>query len=212
MTKRAIINLFLSTGVFVLPLLGADNRLAHPGPWLAVVGWWIVLMSQPAMKAKEIFDNPQDRRSALCIAVAMLLGQSTAALDFGYGRGLLPEIWPTVACGGLLSLAGLALRVWSIRTLGRFFTTTVGVQRGQTVVRCGPYRVLRHPSYTGALLNAVGVAVMLGSPFGAATTLLLAVPAYLYRIACEERLLLAELGKAYASYRQSSWRLIPLAF
>src|ERR1044072_9462454 len=48
------------------------------------------------------------------------------------------------ALGGLLCVAGLALRYVSRKTLGRFFTIGVIKQEGHTVVRDGPYRRLRH--------------------------------------------------------------------
>jgi len=83
------------------------------------------------------------------------------------------------------------------------------VQTGQTVIESGPYRVLRHPSYTGALVIALGVTIALASPVGAALCLVVGIPAYLYRIAVEERTLSSQLGEPYRAYRTRTSRLIP---
>jgi protein-S-isoprenylcysteine O-methyltransferase len=111
--------------------------------------------------------------------------------------------------GVVMVFAGLVLRLWAIHTLGRFFTSTVQVGDGQRVVRSGPYRMLRHPSYAGALLTAFGTALVLHSSAGAALVITLCVPAYLYRVATEERALVAELGADYAEYRRHTWGIVP---
>src|SRR4051812_37378091 len=54
----------------------------------------------------------------------------------------LPLFWLGIAC----ILAGVALRWYAIRVLGRFFTRDVATQMGQTVVQNGPYRLIRHPA------------------------------------------------------------------
>ncbi|MFB7662995.1 methyltransferase family protein [Kitasatospora sp. NPDC056138] len=105
--------------------------------------------------------------------------------------------------------AGIGLRLWSIHTLGRYFRGTVHVQEGHRVVERGPYRRLRHPAYTGALLAAAA----LTATFGNVASLLL-VTALLglavgYRIRVEEKVLAAALGEAYTSYAARTHRLVP---
>ena len=51
----------------------------------------------------------------------------------------------------LLIYVGMALRLYAITRLGAFFTTTVTVADQQTLIEAGPYRLIRHPSYTGLL-------------------------------------------------------------
>src|SRR5262249_56376675 len=75
-------------------------------------------------------------------------------------KGRLPWpgglVWP-VAVGLVLIASGIGLRVWSIATLGRFFQYQIKVQPGHRVVTGGPYRYVRHPSYTGIALVLAGV-------------------------------------------------------
>jgi hypothetical protein len=76
-------------------------------------------------------------------------------------RGGLPWpgglIWP-VATGLVLIAAGIGLRARSIATLARFFQYQIQVQPGHRVVTGGPYRVVRHPSYSGIALVLAGIA------------------------------------------------------
>ena len=196
--------------VFLAPLAGAPDRLAHPSPWIGFVAMAIVLLSQPTISTGVMFTDAKDRGSALGIYIAHIASQLAAVVQFGYRPELRPPgVSTTIAVGLAAVVGGLWLRLWAIRTLGRFFTSTVMVQTGQTVVVTGPYRVLRHPSYTGALVTAVGVTIALASPVGATLCLVLGIPAYVYRIAVEEATLSAQLGDLYRSYQTRTWRLVP---
>jgi protein-S-isoprenylcysteine O-methyltransferase len=210
---RALKALALGALIYLLPLLVVRDRLALPGPWMALTAMAIIQLSQPAISAGTMVRDRTDRGSALGIYLAMIVGQLAAVFEFGFRNPSPPTFFAAWTGAGFIAIvAGLSLRLWAIRTLGRFFTSTVMVQDGQTVVRTGPYRVLRHPSYTGALLVSLGVTIVLASPLGAALTLVLCTPAYLYRIAVEERTLVKELCDPYRAYRQDTWRLIPGIF
>lgn len=113
------------------------------------------------------------------------------------------------AIGLPLAWAGIALRLWSIHRLGRFFRSVVHVQHDHRVVNSGPYRLLRHPAYTGALIGVLGASVT-GGNFAATAVVFLAVGAGIgYRIRVEERVLRHELGRAYTDYAARTARLIP---
>ena len=117
-----------------------------------------------------------------------------------------------VVTGVLLFAAGSALRWWSIRHLGRFFTVDVAVARDQRVVDDGPYRLVRHPSYSGLLLQFAGLALTLGSVLSLVVVLVPTFLALVYRMRVEERALLAGLGAPYAEYMVRTKRLVPLVF
>jgi len=134
-------------------------------------------------------------------------------IEFGYRTELAPALDSGWFIGGVVVLVlGVALRLWAIAALGPFFTAVVAVQPGQTVVERGPYRFIRHPSYAGALLAAIGGALICRSPAAGGLTLVTMVPAYLYRIAREEAWLTSQLGEPYARYRERSKRLLPFLF
>jgi protein-S-isoprenylcysteine O-methyltransferase Ste14 len=116
------------------------------------------------------------------------------------------------AIGFVILLAGLVLRGWSIKTLGTYFTGSVAVSSDQTVVTAGPYRVLRHPSYTGLLLIMTGVGLASANWAGAAGMVVLTLAGLLWRIHAEERALLITLGDRYRAHAAQHKRLVPLVW
>ncbi|HUS13974.1 MAG TPA: isoprenylcysteine carboxylmethyltransferase family protein [Chloroflexia bacterium] len=151
---------------------------------------------------------PSDRASALAIIMTVVIAANGALACAALGLGALAGEGVRWTGVGLMA-AGLAFRVWAIASLGRFFTAVVRTQGGQGVVRRGPYRVLRHPSYTGTFGTLIGFGLALGTWPGVGLLLVLPLPAYIYRMAVEERALRAALGPAYAAYMRITWRLFP---
>ena len=94
-------------------------------------------------------------------------------------------------------------------TLGRFFRYTVVVDADHRVVEDGPYRRLRHPSYTGLLMAALGVGIALANWLAIAACLVPALIGFSLRLLHEERVLAAELGEPYRAYMRRTRRLIP---
>jgi protein-S-isoprenylcysteine O-methyltransferase Ste14 len=114
-----------------------------------------------------------------------------------------------VAAGLIIMWTGLAVRIWAVCVLGRAFRTTVEVHSGQQVVERGPYRWVRHPSYSGLLLITTGLGLAYGNWLSLALLLVLPLPALLRRIFVEEDVLTGALGKPYADYRTRTKRLVP---
>jgi protein-S-isoprenylcysteine O-methyltransferase Ste14 len=108
-----------------------------------------------------------------------------------------------------LMVAGLTLRWVAIFTLGRFFTVNVAIQPGHVVVESGPYRFVRHPSYSGLLLAFVGLAIFFGNWLSIVGLLVPITLAVLNRVAKEEQALRASLGSPYAAYCARTKRFIP---
>jgi protein-S-isoprenylcysteine O-methyltransferase Ste14 len=111
--------------------------------------------------------------------------------------------------GLLLMWAGLVIRIWAIVVLGRSFRMTVEVDADQQVVDRGPYRWVRHPSYSGILLLMAGLGLYYGN--WPALLILLALPAgtLIHRISVEEAVLTEVMGPAYADYAARTKRLVP---
>jgi len=115
---------------------------------------------------------------------------------------------PCLVAGIAVTGTGIVLRQWAITTLGRFFVGHVLVQPGQTVINSGPYRWLRHPSYTGLWLETTGAGLATGNVLGMATCVLVPLIGITARISGEERELTASLP-GYREYIQGKPRLIP---
>jgi protein-S-isoprenylcysteine O-methyltransferase Ste14 len=213
MNARFIAGLLVGAAVTLVPLLGAPQRLAHPGPWAAFVVACGILLTHPTIGPRDVAQSRTDRFSALGIYIAIVGSQLVSIIDYGYRpEWRPPPLSPQVLIGVALLLGGLAFRVWAIRTLGRFFTSTVVTQVGQTVVQDGPYRIVRHPSYTGIVVSVAGTALALGSRLGFLFLLVLVIPAYLWRIHVEESELRTTLGEPYAEFCRTRKRLIPFIY
>jgi protein-S-isoprenylcysteine O-methyltransferase Ste14 len=111
--------------------------------------------------------------------------------------------------GILLIYAGMAFRFYAIHVLGRFFTTTVAVAPEQSVIESGPYRLIRHPSYTGLLILFFGYGLCLTNWLSLLVLIGCALIGLGYRIHVEERVLQAQLGQPYQDYMRRTKRLIP---
>jgi protein-S-isoprenylcysteine O-methyltransferase Ste14 len=113
------------------------------------------------------------------------------------------------AAGLLVMWAGLAVRIWAIVVLGQSFRTTVEVDADQQVVDRGPYRWVRHPSYTGILLLMAGLSLAYGDWPALAILLVLPAGVLIHRIFVEEALLTKVIGRAYMDYAAHTKRLVP---
>jgi protein-S-isoprenylcysteine O-methyltransferase Ste14 len=107
---------------------------------------------------------------------------------------------------------GIAIRLWAIVALGRFFRGTVHIQHDHRVVTTGPYRFVRHPAYSGMLLAALDLALLMGNAASWLVFTACCLIALGYRIRVEERMLLDALGDEYRSYAARTRRLIPGAW
>ncbi len=116
-----------------------------------------------------------------------------------------------VLAGVAVTGAGIALRQWSIATLGDSFTGHVQIQDGQRVTGTGPYRWLRHPSYAGQWLEMIGVGLATGNALSTAICATVPLGGITRRIAGEERELTARLP-GYAGYAQGKRRLVPFVW
>ena len=103
----------------------------------------------------------------------------------------------------------MGLRIWAVATLGRWFTLTIQVRRGQPVVQREPYRILRHPSHAGGELALLGVGLCAGSLLSPILYVVPWVLAHVHRIGIEERALLDTLGEPCRAYLRRTWRLVP---
>ncbi|MDQ2867244.1 MAG: isoprenylcysteine carboxylmethyltransferase family protein [Verrucomicrobiota bacterium] len=143
----------------------------------------------------------------IVIAVSLYLGLRVAQ------QARSPSFPPALIwVGVVLFVCGIFLRWWSIVELGRFFTIDVAIAADHHLVDSGPYRFVRHPSYTGALVAFLGFGLTLASwP----TLALILVPiffAFVYRMQVEERALADALGESYHAYCRRTKRLVPFVY
>ncbi len=182
--------------------------------WVATYVVWvapeiILGFRRPAMDARK-----EDRGSMLVVVGSIYLGVALAFLAVTAAPSLtVGARWKTMFFVGIaVWYGGMLLRWYSIRTLGRFFTTKVAIAKDQHVIEQGPYRWLRHPSYLGGLLAVLGFGITLTNWLSVVLPVVCLLAAYAYRIPLEERALVRGLGTAYSDYMRRTWRLVPYVY
>jgi protein-S-isoprenylcysteine O-methyltransferase Ste14 len=173
----------------------------------------VVLPRHPALLAErsQVQEGTKGWDQVLVRLTAAYLPMASwavAGLDERWGWA--PGVPPAVQIVALLAtVAGYGIVIWAMGA-NAYFSTTVRLQRerGHAVVTTGPYRIVRHPGYVGAMLFTLAVPLMLGSPW-AAIPGGIGAALYVVRTELEDRTLQAELD-GYQDYaRQVQHRLAP---
>jgi protein-S-isoprenylcysteine O-methyltransferase Ste14 len=141
--------------------------------------------------------------AAALAAAGMLNGVLKNAAAWQFGSAWLSEGAPVVMW------TGLVVRIWAIVVLGTSFRATVEVDLGQEVADSGPYRWVRHPSYTGILILMTGLGLAYGNWPALAILLVLPAGVLIHRIFVEEAVLTEVMGRAYTDYTARTKRLVP---
>jgi protein-S-isoprenylcysteine O-methyltransferase Ste14 len=188
----------------------AGNPLATP-VFVATVAVWVAIEIRQALNRRSEATSG-DRGSLLFVRLCSAAGAILANLGLRVNAEALPDNAVIFGISLAVVWAGIALRWWSFRTLGRYFTFTVMTSADQPVITTGPYRFLRHPSYTGILLILAGIGLTFGNWLSLAVLTLVPLVGFIYRIRVEEAALSSTLGAAYTSYASGRKRLIPFVW
>lgn len=174
--------------------------------WLLIEGL-LILRDKAGAKGTTKADSMTRLFNTLSTLIALcspLLSVLTPSLQFGGG-----EILTVTLAGTLILCLGFVLRYTSIMILGRYFRTTVEIEEGQKVVKKGPYKYIRHPSYSGIILFCIGYGLVSQNWLSLALCAILPAAALINRIRVEEKELVKVLGAEYEEYMLKTKKLIP---
>jgi protein-S-isoprenylcysteine O-methyltransferase len=181
-----------------------------PASIVALLFFFSELLLGIVRRARGGEATSQDRGSMAVLWLVITASIAIAILCAARGLGPLPLSFATRQVTAIaVMVVGLAFRWVSILTLGRFFTVNVAAHADHQLVDFGPYRLIRHPSYTGLLIAFVGLAIYFGTWPGLVLMMVSITLALLYRIRVEEAALGERLGAQYAAYCARTKRLIP---
>jgi protein-S-isoprenylcysteine O-methyltransferase Ste14 len=169
---------------------------------------WIGTFFQRVEKGARVRDRGSHVWIVTAVGMGVVAGIILVNANFPgttLQRGQRLQFWIGIA----VMLSGLAFRWYAIKSLGRFFTRTVATRAGQYVVDSGPYRLIRHPSYTGGLMMFLGAGVAMTNWAALLAIMAGAALGYGYRVHVEERALCADLGQPYRDYMLRTKRFIP---
>jgi protein-S-isoprenylcysteine O-methyltransferase len=197
----------------MLPLLFA-NSLNTFIFWVAFAVWaipeWIGAATQRVKRNARI----QDRGSYAVLMLGIWMG---LGLNFW-----LPSLLPGATItwhrsllffiGVALMLSGVALRWYAIHALGRYFTREVAIHPDQPIVQSGPYRYIRHPSYSGTLMTMLGIGLAMANWASLIAIMACTLLGHSYRVAIEEHALCEKLGQRYVEYMRRTRRFIPFVY
>jgi protein-S-isoprenylcysteine O-methyltransferase Ste14 len=178
--------------------------------WLAFIVFWVV--SSLGVKKDATRSSPAwlsvGVRLAIAAAVFLLLRvrpvRRLVHADFHTFHVTQPAI---MAAGAVLCVVGVALAIWARTILGRNWSGRPATKVGHELVTAGPYRVVRHPIYSGMLTAMLGTFLVAGAPGLLVFIAFSAVVAY--RIRVEERLMAQLFGDRYLEYRKHTKALVP---
>ena len=208
--KKIVDTLIMLLIAVVLPLIFKPYLLLTWPVWVVILVGVFLGMTQPTISLEK--DNV-DRLSSHLILGAILTCFVVSMIEYGYRTSQFVTIdHKSTFVGIFFIICGFLFRYWSIQVLGKFFTTAVEIQNDHKLVRIGPYKYLRHPSYLGAWVGVLGVPILLQSFWGIIGCLILYFPSYLYRIKNEESALQSKFPLEYQEYREKTWKMIPFIF
>jgi protein-S-isoprenylcysteine O-methyltransferase Ste14 len=182
--------------------------------WIAVL-WdvWLILWLLAAFASKRTVQR-QSQSSRMAQAALTVFG---FYLIFGPVRWFPLQVFrhavfaadnTTAWIGLALVAAGMLFSFWARAVIGRNWSGTVTVKEDHELVRRGPYRLVRHPIYTGLLAAATGTAVIYLRPLGFVGVLVIAAGLW-YKLRMEEEFMLQQFGDEYQIYRTQVRALIP---
>lgn len=210
MIKRLIAGTGISLLIVMGPVLWNIQALRAPHLWILLAFVVIASLCQPGYNFLAILAQPGDRGTGAQIIGSVYLTQVAAVLECVYVRYPESLTWDAASTVALVTMMlGLALRTWAVLTLGRFFTMHMAVQNDQSLVRGGPYRCVRHPSYLGAFIMYMSTTAFLHAWTAAAAAIVLLPLAFIRRMRYEDELLKKKFGQEYESYRADVWKIIP---
>jgi protein-S-isoprenylcysteine O-methyltransferase Ste14 len=180
---------------------------------IAVQSYYVISEVTMTIRTTRGRDNSADRgtRKLVWILCAVSFNGAWLPAIFGFGRLLVLGDWLTWV-GVFIMVSGVVFRRYAIAVLGKFFTATVQIRQDHQIIRAGPYRYIRHPSYLGILILALGDGIALANWLSLLLCIVLPVIGIMQRIKVEERELARHFGEEYQEYRKSTWRIIPYLY
>lgn len=204
---------FAFLSALILLLAGGGFGFLSRPVGVAYLALWISYWLVQATRLRGVpseYDTKQRRvyLSGVVIIPVLILVPTWEYISFS---GPIPRDGLVAFAGLLLFAVGILLMAAAMRSLGRLYTSYLGIQADHRLVTNGPYRFVRHPGYLGEMLSMFGIGLSMSSLVGLALAVA-SMPLVLYRIPPEEEMLMARFGDEYREYTKRSRHLIPLVY
>jgi len=189
------------------------NLIAAIAAIIAVQAYYLIWETGMTIRTTRGLDNSADRgtRRLMWILMVTAFGGAWFPVVFGPGLWLNLGEWLTWV-GILMMISGIIFRRYAIGVLGEFFTATVQIRKDHQIIKNGPYRFIRHPSYLGILILALGNGIALANWISFLLCLALPIAGIILRIRVEEKVLAQHFGEQYQNYKKNTWRILPYIY
>jgi protein-S-isoprenylcysteine O-methyltransferase Ste14 len=198
----------------LIPQSARDQALLAHSPFLlaGILGWVAFSLYWEIAAKKAAPAKTSESKGSR--AVHVFLANAALLLEIVPVRGLgrFVPASPLIMTAGLaVEGFGLFLTIWARRHLGRNWSGEITIKVDHQLIRSGPYKLLRHPIYTGLLAMYAGIAIVTGE-WLAIVGFAMAAFAYWRKIRLEEANLKVAFGGDYDAYRRETWALVPGLF
>ena len=211
--KKIVTTSVLCLLLYFLPLIGRPELYFDWRFGVVVFFFYLIFLTQPAFKAVDIKEHSDtDKYSMLFITIGLIITLSGSIMEWAYFDQYLTQVNDSVfmLTGLVLLITGSALRIWAILHLGKYFTNSVEFGAQHQLIKSGPYKVVRHPSYLGAYLAIIGSTLFLGAIIFSLIGAMVMLLVYLYRIKVEEVGLQKIFPGEYRKYQKETSMIFPL--
>jgi protein-S-isoprenylcysteine O-methyltransferase Ste14 len=175
--------------------------------WIIFVVVWLLaaISTKPAIYRES---RAERARYWILLVIAYVLLLRSNSLPSPFNWLAIPHAKSSAWAGALLCVSGLLFAIWARVVLGGNWSGVITLKEGHEFIERGPYRIVRHPIYTGMLIMFAGTAIAIGY-FGGFIGLLLLFVSFWLKLKREEDLMLKHFPDKYAAYRRRVKRIIP---
>jgi protein-S-isoprenylcysteine O-methyltransferase len=177
------------------------------GLWIALIAIWIIAALKIKQPVRRLSGWQRSVQVALTVVGAVLLFDRDLSLG-SLGTRFLPESAAVAWLGFAMTVAGIAFAVWARFVLGQNWSSQVTLKQEHELICRGPYRLVRHPIYSGILLALLGTAIYFGELRGLIAFACF-VAGWWLKARTEEALMLQQFGEQYRAYQRDVKALIP---
>ena len=178
--------------------------------WAAMILFWTV----SAFNVKhDIKNSPWRRfgwlRIVLILVILSVLWARSSLGTLTHRLGILQAVSPNSSLafiGALLCILGISYAIWARVHLGRNWSPIPNVKEGHELITSGPYRLVRHPIYTGIIVAALGTGLVI--PVWLVIFIVMTA-VFIWRVHVEEELMTKQFPSQYPEYKKRTWALLP---
>jgi protein-S-isoprenylcysteine O-methyltransferase Ste14 len=150
-------------------------------------------------------------QNTIVLAVGLFLLFGSPYTPDWFNQPVFTVTFPIALAGLGLAVCGIGLSIWARLVLGENWSSFPSVKQNHRLIMTGPYRLVRHPIYTGLLIALLGSALQYGLVRSFLAVLTCAVGLYL-KVAVEEEFMVQRFGEAYLRYCRKVSALVPYLF